>query len=329
MRSLSQLGTAGDAVPGDAVPGGAVPGGAVPGRSRGLAGADLGLYGLLVFCWGTSWLGMKYQVGVVAPEVSIVWRFGLAAPLMFAWAWLAGMPLRFGAKEHARFALAGILMFSTNFIFAYHGASTLTSGLVSVVFSLASVVNIVLGALFLGQRIEGRVALGAILGATGVGLMFVPDLMAAGGRHDVLAGLAFSFGATLSFCLGNMVSALAQRRSIPVIPATAWGMAYGTLWTALLAAATGATFTLEWTARYLGSLAFLVVSATVAAFFAYLTLLGRIGAARAGYATVMFPVVALAISSFAENYQWSGPALAGLLLVLAGNGLVLSKPRGH
>lgn len=312
MNSLTQLGT---------------PGAAVPGQRRAIAGTDLALYALLVFCWGTSWIGLKYQVGVVAPEVSIAWRFGLAAPIMFAWAWLAGMPLRFGAWEHARFALAGILMFSTNFIFAYHGALTLTSGLVSVVFSLTSVVNIVLGALFLGQRIELRVAIGAVLGATGIAMMFAPDLMAAGGRHGVLAGLAFSFGATLTFCLGNMLSVLSQRRAIPVIPATAWGMAYGTLWTTLLAVVTGATFTIEWTARYLGSLAFLVFSATVLAFFAYLTLLGRIGAARAGYATVMFPVVALAISSYAEDYHWSGLALAGLALVLAGNGLVLSKPR--
>jgi len=273
-----------------------------PAGRQGLAGGTLALYALLVFCWGTSWYAMKLQVGVVAPEVSIVWRFLLAAPVMMAWAAARGMRLRYPLADHARFALMGVLMFSSNFILAYYGAGLLTSGLVSVVFSLTSIINLILGAILLGQPIEGRVALAALMGASGVGLMFLPDLAAAQGASGVLAGLAFSAAATLSFCLGNMVSARLQKRQIAVVPAV------------------------EWTARYLGSLVFLSLSATVLAFFAYLTLLGRIGAARAGYATVMFPVVALGVSTLFEGYVWSLPALVGLCLVLAGNLVVLTRP---
>ncbi|MBS7736362.1 EamA family transporter [Chelatococcus composti] len=297
-----------------------------PAGRQGLAGGTLALYALLVFCWGTSWYAMKLQVGVVAPEVSIVWRFLLAAPVMMAWAAARGMRLRYPLADHARFALMGVLMFSSNFILAYYGAGLLTSGLVSVVFSLTSIINLILGAILLGQPIEGRVALAALMGASGVGLMFLPDLAAAQGASGVLAGLAFSAAATLSFCLGNMVSARLQKRQIAVVPASAWGMFYGTAWAGLVAWLTGATFTVEWTARYLGSLVFLSLSATVLAFFAYLTLLGRIGAARAGYATVMFPVVALGVSTLFEGYVWSLPALVGLCLVLAGNLVVLTRP---
>jgi drug/metabolite transporter (DMT)-like permease len=59
------------------------------------------------------------------------------------------------------------------------------------------------------------------------------------------------------------------------------------------------------------------------AFGAYLTLLGRIGADRAAYATVLFPLVALAISTVVEDYAWTPTALIGVALVLAGNLLVL------
>ncbi len=298
----------------------------LPAGRQGLAGGTLALYALLVFCWGTSWYAMKLQVGVVAPEVSIVWRFLIAAPVMLAWAAARGMRLRYPLADHARFALMGVLMFSTNFILAYYGAGLLTSGLVSVVFSLTSIINLILGALLLGQPIEGRVALAALMGAGGVGLMFLPDLAAAQGASGVLAGLGFSAAATLCFCLGNMVSARLQKRRIAVLPASAWGMFYGTAWAAVVAWLTGATFTVEWTTRYLGSLVFLSLSATVLAFFAYLTLLGRIGAARAGYATVMFPVVALGVSTLLEDYVWSLAALAGLVLVLAGNLVVLTRP---
>src|SRR5690606_25944750 len=94
----------------------------LPAGRQGLAGGTLALYALLVFCWGTSWYAMKLQVGVVAPEVSIVWRFLLAAPVMLAWAAARGMRLRYPLADHARFALMGVLMFSTNFILAYYGA---------------------------------------------------------------------------------------------------------------------------------------------------------------------------------------------------------------
>ena len=54
-------------------------------------------------------------------------------------------------------------------------------------------------------------------------------------------------------------------------------------------------------------------------FAAYLSLIGRIGASRAGYATVIFPVFALLISTVFESYTWSGLALVGLGLVICGN----------
>ena len=60
---------------------------------------------------------------------------------------------------------------------------------------------------------------------------------------------------------------------------------------------------------------------------AYITLLNRIGAARAAYVTVLSPAVALLISTWLENYQWSWPAGLGLAAVMAGNVLVLRAPR--
>ncbi len=62
-------------------------------------------------------------------------------------------------------------------------------------------------------------------------------------------------------------------------------------------------------------------------FWSYLTLIGRIGAGRASYVAVVFPLLALALSTVFEDYQWTGPAAAGVALVLTGNALVLAKPK--
>ena len=69
----------------------------------------------------------------------------------------------------------------------------------------------------------------------------------------------------------------------------------------------------------------MAVAVSVVAFWSYLTLLGRIGADRAGYATVLFPVVALGISTVYEGYLWTAEAALGVGLVLLGNAVVLTR----
>ena len=120
-----------------------------------------------------------------------------------------------------------------------------------------------------------------------------------------------------------MVSQAAQQRKLPVMQANAWGMLYGAVLTALIALVQGQQFSFDATCTYIASLVYLAIFGSVVAFGAYLTLLGRIGAHRAGYATVMFPVVALILSIVFEGLQLSVAIVLGTALVLLGNLLVL------
>src|SRR5829696_4958807 len=267
-----------------------------------LAPADLGLYAVTVFVWGTSWIALKAQLGEVSPEVSTLWRFLLAAPLMWLWAAARGDTLAYPAADHRRFAAAGALMFSSNFVLFLYGGQYLPSGLLAVVFSLVSILNLLLGAAFLGQPIVPRVAVGG-----------------------ALVGLAFCLAGTLSFCAGNLVSTAIQRRGVPLLAATAWGMTYGVAALAAIVLVRGQPVIVEWTPRYLGATLYLALFASVVAFASYLTLLRRIGAARAGYATVLFPIVALAVSTLVEGYRWTLAAILGAALALAANVLVLRR----
>lgn len=286
---------------------------------------NLALLGTVVFAWSTSWIALKAQTGVIAPEVSVFFRFLIAAPLVFLWALLAGARIHLSAREHLGSALLGTLIFSTNFILFYHGARHLPSGLLSVVFSLASVINLALAFVLFGERASWKVLLGGFLGFGGVALMFQPQIAKADGSPLVYSGLALCAAGTFCFCLGNMVSSRLQKRGLPVIGASAWGMVYGTAWAGLLGLIRGATFTVETTWAYLGSMLYLATVCTVVAFLTYLTLLGRVGPARAGYATVLFPVFALMISAAFEDYHLTLPALAGLAAVAIGNVLVLRR----
>src|SRR5581483_1950329 len=146
---------------------------------------DVALYSAVVFAWGFSWIALHYQVGVVAPEVSVMWRFALAAPVMLAVAALRGERLSFSVHDHLRFALLGAMIFSTNFVLFYYGGEVLTSGLLAVVFSLASVINVWLGWLVLRAPIDLRVVAGGVLGFLGVAAMFYPQLVGTTFNHAV------------------------------------------------------------------------------------------------------------------------------------------------
>jgi drug/metabolite transporter (DMT)-like permease len=293
--------------------------------SGSLGARDFGLYAGTVLVWSASWIALKGQLGLVSPEVSTLWRFVVAAALMWLWVIAARQPLAFRLGDHLTMAALGVLLFSSNFTLFMYGAQHLPSGLLAVVFSLASILNLLLGALLLGEPIKRRVAVGALLGAVGLGLLYWPQIAGAGFDVNALVGLGFCVAGTLSFCLGNMVSTVIQRRGVPLLSASAWGMTYGVLWLTLVSLARRQPFIVEWSARYLAATLYLVLFASVIAFACYLTLLRRIGAARAGYATVLFPIGALAISTFVEDYRWTAPAVIGVALALAGNVLVLRR----
>ena len=76
---------------------------------------------------------------------------------------------------------------------------------------------------------------------------------------------------------------------------------------------------------YVVSLMYLSLAGTSLAFGLYLALLKKIGAARAAYTSVLFPVIALVVSTIFEGYRWSLPAFIGLAVLLAGNALALGR----
>lgn len=291
---------------------------------RPISQRDLLLYATTVLCWSASWYALKFNSSFsVSPPVSICWRFVLAAALMFVFCALSGRTLRFGWQAHATFALLGVFLFSTNFIFFYYASTMLISGLLAVVFSLASIINLAIGALR-GDLAGPRRWFGAALGVLGIVLLYWPTLSIESGGGF---GLALCLCGTLSFCIGNQISLSLKGRDIPVMSASTWGMAYGALWSAILSISAGLPFVYDPAIEYTLSLLFLSLISTVLAFWAYLNLVRSIGPGRAAYATVMFPIFALLLSTLVEDYVWTPLAVLGVGLSLSGNLFVLRSAR--
>ncbi len=286
---------------------------------------NLVLYITTVLIWGSTWLVITFQLGEVDPMLSVAYRFSLASLLLLGFCWLRGINLRFSPGQHFFFGLQGILLFSLNYLLVYLAELYLTSGLVAVIFSTLVFMNIFSGALFLGTPVRSRVVIGAVIGLAGISLVFLPELSAFSLEDRGFVGLLLGLGGTIFASTGNIVSARNQREGLPILQTNAFGMGYGALLMFIFALASGAPFQFEVTPAYISSLVYLSVFGSIVAFGAYLTLLGRVGADRAAYASLLFPLVALGISTLFEGYRWSLPAFIGVTLVVAGNFLVLSR----
>jgi drug/metabolite transporter (DMT)-like permease len=288
---------------------------------------NFALYSVAVLIWGSTWLVIKFQLGIVPPLVSVAWRFALASLMLLAYSALRRRPLRFSGRDHLWLALQGVLLFGVNYACVYLAEQYLTSGLVAVVFSIVVFMNAVGMRLFFSQPIRAVTAVAAVVGVVGVALIFWPELQRFSNTGSQVLGLGLAVTATTVASLGNMVATRIHRRQLPVMQINAWSMLYGALAVAAMALAAGQRFAFDVSWSYIVSLFYLSLFGSALAFGAYLTLMRRIGADRASYTAVAIPVVALLLSTAFEQFRWQLQTFLGVALCLGGNLLMLRRRR--
>ena len=277
------------------------------------------LYLLTVLIWGTTWIAITFQLGVVPAPVSIAYRFWLAAAVLMAFLLITRKPWWPPRQAWPYLFAQGIALFCLNFLCFYYASQWVTSGLEAVIFSTAPLWNAINGRIFLGRPIRRHVMMGALLGLCGIVLLFAPQMAGHWNDSKVLFGLALTLAGTLCFSCGNLLSSRMQSLGLTPALTNTWAMLIGSTTLGVAALAMGMSFALDPSPRYLGALLYLAIPGSVIGFTAYLLLVGRIGPDRAAYSTVLFPIVALTISTIYEGYHWTPLALSGLALVLAGN----------
>ncbi|MEA1946594.1 MAG: EamA family transporter [Thermodesulfobacteriota bacterium] len=283
------------------------------------------LFSASAIIWGSTWLAIKFQLGLVDPIISVSYRFILASFILLLFCRISGLNLKYNVKEHLFIALQGFFLFGINYWLVYLAEVHLPSGLVAVIFSMIIFFNIFNGAIFVGSPIRVRVIAGAALGIVGIGLVFKQELLSFSLSSDNSLALVIAGLGALTASLGNITSVHNQKINLPVIQTNAFGMMYGALFMLIISLIMGKHFSFEISYAYISSLLYLSVFGSIIAFTCYLTLLGKIGADKAAYVTLIIPVIALILSTIFEEYTWTLYAFIGVALILIGNMLVLIK----
>ena len=141
-------------------------------------------------------------------------------------------------------------------------------------------------------------------------------------QRTVVSGFLFAVCGTFCFSMGTIVSSRNRGSGQSTLTTIAWAMTYGTGLLCVLSLVRGNVFNFDPSPSYTLSLVYLSVFGSVIAFTAYFALLKRIRPEQAAYATVLFPVVALTLSTFFESYQWSTVSVFGVVITLLGNLLI-------
>ena len=286
----------------------------------------LHLFAVCVVIWGSTWIAITFQLGNVAPEMSVGYRFILASMVLFAFCRLRGLTLRFNRKQHVDFALLGVAMFCISYILVYYAETFIVSGMVAVGYSASPMINMLASRAFFGTKMTMRVLIAALFGVAGIICVFWPEFGKLSVSRNAELGALLTILSVLASSAGSMVATRNARFGYNTWSSMAWGMLYGGAVALLVGVAMGQPFTFVPSSGYILSLIYLALFCSIVTFGCYLTLIARIGAARAGYIGVMVPIMALTISYFFEKFAWSWLTTVGVVLSVIGN-VVMLRPQ--
>jgi drug/metabolite transporter (DMT)-like permease len=284
-------------------------------------------FAIFTLIWGSTWIVIRGQLGTVAPQWSVAYRFVIATIAMALVARWKGESLRLGPKALLPALVLGFCQFCVNFNAVYLAERHITSGVVATVFELLLIPASLMAWAFLGQRPTQRFAWSSLIAVAGVMLLFAHELRGhAASSAQVTSGIALTFVGMLGASFANVLQARPEVRRFPLFAMLAWSMAAGAVIDAVVAFALAGAPTIETSATYWAGLLYLALAASTLNFSLYYPVVRKIGPGKAAYSSVLVPIIAMGFSTWLENYRWTYLTIAGAMLALGG--MVAALTRG-
>ena len=291
-------------------------------------GTVLVFFTIITLIWGSTWIVIRDQLGVVPAHWSVTYRFVIAAAAMAAYTRWQGAPLTLPPGAWKVAALFGFCQFCVNFNAVYLAEHHITSGLVACVFALLLIPNSLLAWAWTGHKPSRSFILSAIPAIGGIALLFWNEVQSA---RAPLGEATLGIGLTLLGVMGASVSNVLQTtdraRAIPLPTMLTWGMIFGAACDAVVALLVSGPPVFDPRPGYWLGLTYLALFASALAFSLYMPIIRTIGAGRAAYSSVIVPIIAMALSTVFEGYRWTSLAVAGAVLAMAGMVWALTSRR--
>ncbi|MBD8528084.1 DMT family transporter [Pseudomarimonas arenosa] len=278
----------------------------------------------MTLIWGSTWYAIRLQLNGTPPFLSVALRSLLAAAIMALWILLSRRSFGLDRRLWALVPVQGATLYGINYLFAYASTQYVVSGVVALLFAVNVVVTLLLEPWMLERRSPPQAWWAALLGLLGLGLVLSPGWQVQDPRNWLWgAGLALAGAVTVG--LGAVLSSRLMAKGAPLLTLNFYGFVTGALIAGLASLSGGEVWRVELSAAYTLSMVYLAIVGSVIAFALYMRVVQDLGPVRAGYSSVITPVIALLLSALWEGLRPTLPLLLGVALVLAGNLLIMSS----
>jgi drug/metabolite transporter (DMT)-like permease len=296
-----------------------------PGGGGGAHGVVLP-YIIFTAIWGSTWIVIRGQLGVVAPQWSVAYRFLIATVAVALLAVWKRHSLRIGSRALLAAIFLGFTQFCLNFNAVYIAERHITSGVVATVFALMLIPSSLLAWAFLSQKPTARFAWSSLIAVAGIVLLFVHEIQEhPADSTQIAAGIGLTLAGMIGASAGNVVQARPEMRHLPLFALLTWSMAAGTIIDAAVAFLFAGPPVIDTRPVYWAGLLYLALAASVLTFGLYYPVVRKIGPGKAAYASVLFPIIAMGFSTWLEDYRWTLLTIAGALLAIGGMAGALSR----
>jgi drug/metabolite transporter (DMT)-like permease len=283
------------------------------------------LFSLCCLIWGSTWIAITYQIGHTSETFAIALRYLLASACLGAYCLLKRLPLALPVHVHVKMAAVGIFLYSLNYTLLYLAQAHIISALLALMSSCIIYINVVLRRWWLKEPIRKEVVVGATFGLGGIICLFVPEFSKVSMDAALATGLGIAFVSFLCASIGNVISERILTAGTPVIQMNFYAMSYAMILLFITSLLLPGTLVIPSSTSFYLSLVYLALFGSVFAFGAYMKLLKQMGADKAAYVVLVYPMVALLISTFFEGYQWTMLSVVGVVIVLMGNAIAMGK----
>ena len=283
------------------------------------------LFAICTLIWGSTWIAITYQIGHTAETLAVAWRYTLAALCLGLFCTVRGLPFKLPLHIHIKMAGVGFFLYCLNYTLLYMAQAHIISALLALMSSSIIYFNVVLRRWWLKQPIRLEVVVGATFGLAGIICLFVPEFSKVSMDAALAAGLSIAFVSFFSASIGNVISERILTSGTPVIQMNFYAMSYAMMMLYVTAWHTNDTLVIPTAPEFYISLLYLAIFGSVLAFGSYMKLLKQIGADKAAYVVLVYPIVALVISTFFEGSTWSWLSVLGVAVILVGNAIAMGK----
>ena len=277
---------------------------------------------LFVLLWSTGFVGAKYGLPYADPFIFLVVRVFIAALLLYFFAAAKGFRIKLTFPEMKYSAIVGATLHFAYLGGVFYGISQgVPAGIAATVTSLQPILVSLIGVKVLGTSLRTTQIAGLVLGFLGVVIVLSPAFVSATqmtpiGTISVLVAL-----------LGSTSATLVQKKSggeIPLITGTAFQYLVAALLFLLGAVATQG-FRIEWSGKFILSLAWLIFALSVGAILILLSLLKKGSASEVSSLLYLVPPATAVEAFFLFNEKLTSLDFVGILFTALGVYMVIRK----